>query len=180
MRAKTILCLAPFVLAACRSLTPAPREAPVGGVVAEPAVLYGRDGKAVDGNAQRGAVSEQDQTGGRLTLLELYQKSCEERDALLQELELVRADLEKTQNALLDAQARVSTLESSSTSETQTLDQLRAENLDLAGRLATAHIRRMEAEKALLELKIAALAEQKAKAATGDPESTETMTEPHK
>jgi hypothetical protein len=173
MHSKSILLSLPLVLAACQTMTPAPREAPVGGVVAEPAVLYGRDGKAVDGNS-RGAVAEQDQTGGRLTLLELYQKSCEERDALLAELDLVRADLEKTQVALLDAQARILGLESSSTTETQTLDQLRAENLDLAGRLATAHIRRMEAEKALLEVRIAELAEQKAKPETtpaGEPEA---------
>ncbi|MCC6406158.1 MAG: hypothetical protein IT453_03255 [Planctomycetes bacterium] len=163
MRSKTSIVLATLALvAACKTQASqtAPPTAPI--VPAEPAVLYGRDGKPV-GAAPRGAVAEQDQAGGRMTLLELYQKSCEERDALLAELELVRADLERTQTALLDAQQRIAGYETSSTSELQSLDALRAENLDLAARLATAHIRRMEAEKTLLELRIAMLAEERAK-----------------
>jgi hypothetical protein len=54
------------------------------------------------------------------------------------------------------------------------LDALRAENLDLAARLATAQVRRMEAEKQVLELKLAALDAQKVKAAESSNGSEET------
>lgn len=144
------------ILGACSAPPSAPARTVE--VDAAPPVLYGRDGKPV-GAPARGVADEQQPSGGRLTLLELYQKSCQERDALFAELDLVRADLERTQAALLAAQQRVAEFETQSGQELAALDALRAENLELAARLATAHLRRMEAEKRVLELEIAALAQ---------------------
>ncbi len=131
----------------------------------EPAVLYGRNGKPVEDPAPtHGAASGKDAqaNGGRLTILELYQKTLDERDALVRDLDLARAELDKTKASLADAQKQLDDQKARGANAEQDLDRLRAENLELAGRLATAHIRRMEAEKELLETKLEAA---KAKAA---------------
>ena len=91
---------------------------------------------------------------GRMHLLELYQQAIDEREALEKEvlgipaaLEQTYADLESTQQMLSGEESRTQALETER-------DGLLAENADLAGRLATAQIRRLEAEKMLLEAKI--------------------------
>jgi hypothetical protein len=174
-----ILTLALLGLAACQmppqTVTVSPTD-PSGALrkPPEPAVLYARNGKPVDENAtSRGASAKDGQaSGGRLTILELYQKTLDERDALVRELEVVRAELDQTRRALDESQRRAEQLQQHSSADDQETQRLRAENLELAARLATAHIRRMEAEKELLETKLAnakALAQNDAKSA--DPKS---------
>ncbi|MCK6445377.1 MAG: hypothetical protein L6Q99_03210 [Planctomycetes bacterium] len=154
MRLSTPILVLLACVAACKAQQPGPPRTLEAD--APPPVLYGRDGKPV-GAAPRSVAADSTPTDGRLTLLELYQTSCQERDALLGELELVRADLDRTQAALLEAQAKIAGYETESADEAAQLEALRAENLELAARLATAHVRRMEAEKRVLELELEAL-----------------------
>ena len=91
---------------------------------------------------------------GRLYLLELYQQTIDDKEALEREvggltdaLDRAYAELDARNGELAEALSGRSGLEV----ETQ---RLREENQDLAARLATAQIRRLEAEKMLLEAKI--------------------------
>ncbi len=91
---------------------------------------------------------------GRMHLLELYQGAIDEREALELELAGVQGALDRayaeldSKNLELEQRAGVqSQLEAER-------DALQAQNAELAGRLATAQIRRLEAEKMLLEAKI--------------------------
>lgn len=156
-------CQAPSMHPVTRTAPPPehlPAAAPTNPVEAQAQkpVLYGRDGKPVgDGSPERGAVSPRDaqgQEGGRLTLLELYQKALERRDALEREVAALQTDLEATHKQLAAAQAEIERLKQGATGQDGERERLAAENQELAARLATAHIRRMEAEKALLELKL--------------------------
>jgi hypothetical protein len=125
--------------------------------------LYSWDGGVVDG-APRGRVLHQEgrprgvetPPEGRMHIIELYQQVLEERDALAHEVERLRAHLAETSLAL-DAKtkaadelaARVAALDEAHRA-------LLAENQSIAGRLVQAQIRRLEAEKLLLETRIAA------------------------
>jgi len=124
--------------------------------------LLAWDGDVVDG-PKRGEVVERDDPargldpapeGQRVFLLQLYQDVLDERDHLADE---VRA----LQKALGEAQARLDETSASTTGLSNRLEalaaeveRLGAENDDLAARLATAQIRRLEAEKFLLEARI--------------------------
>ncbi len=132
-------------------------------------VLYARDGSVVVpagaagpsaasaaqdyGSPARREIGAYD--GGRMYLLELYQQVIDERDGLAQEVASLNADLQQARTALADSQARAAGLEA----RVQELDArrqaLEAETLELAGRLTTAQIRRLQAEKLLLEARIA-------------------------
>lgn len=119
--------------------------------------LFARDGGVVDATAEPYQPHHgPEPTGtGRMYLLELYQQAIDDRDALELEMKAVDAALQRTQGALDEALAQVAAMEV----EVQRLSaehaDLQAENLDLAGRLTTAQIRRLEAEKLLLEARIA-------------------------
>lgn len=130
---------------------PAPRNVAGGGALGPGMVSPGPEGTAVIGSATHGVEPTE---SGRLYILELYQQVLDQRDALEQEVSALQADLEQAQAevARLGGQAtmgesRVGTLE-------QELAALRAENQDLAARLTTAQVRRLEAEKLLLLAKI--------------------------
>ncbi|MCZ6597399.1 MAG: hypothetical protein O7B99_07170 [Planctomycetota bacterium] len=91
---------------------------------------------------------------GRLYILELYQGVLDDRDALSLEVaglserfELALARIQGLELSEAASEARAQELEASTES-------LAAENRDLAARLTTAQIRRLEAEKLLLEAKI--------------------------
>ena len=128
-------------------------------------VLYARDGSVVAGSGGGGAALAEPQApqrrdvgpegGGRMYLLELYQRVIDERDGLAQELASLQADLRQARADHAQAQARIQELEQ----RVQVLEQgsaaLQAENLELAGRLTTAQVRRLQAEKLLLERRIA-------------------------
>jgi len=128
-----------------------------------PPPLYAWDGGVVSGVPQ-GKVGEEQGTPrgietpptGRMHIIELYQQVLDERDALSDEVELLRKNLAQTTQALEaetvksnDLTARVAALEASQ-------KQLTEENQSIAGRLVTAQIRRLEAEKLLLETRIEA------------------------
>jgi hypothetical protein len=150
------------------SIFTAPTDAPS----VEPPQLYARDGTVVAGPEDVSALGPQrrevgDGASGRMVLLELYQNVIEERDALSLEVAALRAELEKAQAAQRAAEAEAL----AQTSKVEVLeverDRLRAEALELAGRLTTAQIRRLQSEKLLLEHKIA---EQRARVATAQAE----------
>ena len=123
--------------------------------------LYAWDDGVVDG-APQGRVAEQSGTprgletppAGRAHIIELYQQVLDERDALTTEVEGLRKDLEQTRAALetktkeaQDLTAQVAALEAARAG-------LTSDNQDLAARLVQAQIRRLEAEKLLLETRI--------------------------
>lgn len=125
------------------------------------APLYAWDGGVVDG-APQGRVAEQEGTprgletppAGRMHIIELYQQVLDERDALASEVEFLRKGLEETRVALeartkesQDLTAQVAALEAARSG-------LMNDNKDIAARLVQAQIRRLEAEKLLLETRI--------------------------
>ena len=123
--------------------------------------LYARDGSVVAGaeTSQEGATAAPRELapseGGRMYILELYQKAIDERDALEIEVRSLQSELERAKQGLLGSdrdltslQARIAQLESEN-------KRLLEENLDLAARLTTAQIRRLQCEKILLETRIA-------------------------
>lgn len=130
--------------------------------------LYARDGSVVQG---AGAASEPRhdvgaRDGSRMYLLELYQKTVEEKDGLAREVQSLHEAVSRageTQSAIEKerdaARAQVAKL-------AQELERAQTENVDLAARLVTAQIRRLEAEKLVLEARIDAL-RRDASAATG-------------
>jgi len=137
-------------------------------------VLYGRDGEpvATSDPVQEGGLLAREAAdaaaratgggravgvdeGGRMYILELYQKVIEERDALTLEVAALRSEVERARQALAGAEVRISELETRCTAADKERDALRSENVELAGRLTTAQIRRLQAEKMLLELRIA-------------------------
>lgn len=141
-------------LAEAQANAPAPAPTP-------PAPLYAWDGGVVDG-APQGRVAEQEGTprgletppAGRMHIIELYQQVLDERDALASEVEILRKGLEETRVALeaktkesIDLSAQVAGLEAARAG-------LMSDNRDIAARLVQAQIRRLEAEKLLLETRI--------------------------
>lgn len=91
---------------------------------------------------------------GRMYIIELYQDLLDERDSLRQEVESLN-------ESLLMAQGRIGSTNSSALEIQQNLRALeeelrmvKEENADLVARLTTAQIRRLEAEKMLLEAQV--------------------------
>jgi regulator of replication initiation timing len=88
-------------------------------------------------------------------ILELYQNVIEERDVLSREVIALGDELERARQALLSADQHGAELEARLAAAAEENQRLRAENVDLAGRLTTAQIRRLQAEKILLEQRLA-------------------------
>lgn len=124
--------------------------------------LYGRDGGVVSA-AQPGSVAKTDvpptgvgpDSGSRTRVIELYQQVVEERDRLRGELTDFVAALQKSQSRIEQLEGELRSQSGAAGLSSQERDKLLQENMDLAGRLATAQIRRLEAEKALLEHMVA-------------------------
>lgn len=124
--------------------------------------LYGRDGGVVSA-APPGSVGKSDPSsagiasdaGSRTKVIELYQQAVDERDRLRSELVDFAAALEKSQQRIEQLEAELRSQSGAAGLSSQERDKLLQENMDLAGRLATAQIRRLEAEKALLEHMVA-------------------------
>ncbi|MBL8801927.1 MAG: hypothetical protein JNN27_08030 [Planctomycetes bacterium] len=136
--------------------------------------LYARDGSVIGqapapGAEHRTAAARELESadGGRMYILELYQKAIDERDALHGELAALRTELRSVQEALIASEADLDAVDVQ-------LEQLRAENtrlvnenVDLAARLTTAQIRRLQVEKILLEMRVEELKLLQAAAAGG-------------
>lgn len=124
-------------------------------------VLYARDGSVV-ANEPAGSITAASEptrdvaphAGSRMYLLDLYQKAMDEKDALAVEVKGLNSALSQEQTSLESMTkdrdtlaARVKELEAQN-------EHAAVENADLAARLTTAQIRRLEAEKLLLEAQI--------------------------
>ncbi|MBK7878535.1 MAG: hypothetical protein IPJ77_23000 [Planctomycetes bacterium] len=121
--------------------------------------LYARDGTIVQGpgasSEPRHEVGARD--GSRMYLLELYQKTVEEKEALTRETQSLHEAITRageTQSAL-ERERDAALAQTSKLS--QELARAQSDNVDLSARLVTAQIRRLEAEKLLLEARIDAL-----------------------
>lgn len=123
-------------------------------------VLYARDGSVVQTDAHASvqaptpASGRAPQEGSRTFMLELYQKAIDEKEALALEIKNLEATLEKSRNELAAAVKDKDELQKKHDALEAERARLQEENFDLAGRLVTAQIRRLEAEKILLESKI--------------------------
>jgi hypothetical protein len=96
--------------------------------------------------------------GGRMYILELYQRAIDERDALEGELRALQGELARAREMLLGTDRSASDLQGEVDRLTVENRRLAEENLDLAARLTTAQIRRLQVEKVLLEARIAEFA----------------------
>jgi hypothetical protein len=123
-------------------------------------VLYARDGSVVqtDGRptTQSGgpAAERLPQEGSRTFMLELYQKAIDEKEALALEVKNLEATLSKSRAELAAALKASEELQQKHDALEAERARLQEENFELAGRLVTAQIRRLESEKILLESKI--------------------------
>ena len=124
--------------------------------------LLSWDGGVVDGAPQgelrsgtSGAHGLQPTTEGRMHILELYQDVLDERDALRMEVEALTAALERAQSNLKGTNESSVELEARLAAYEEGNRALREENREMAARLTTAQIRRLESEKLLLETRIA-------------------------
>lgn len=165
-RATCALCLAALALA-CRSADTQASANP--GVPAagwsglpEPA-LYARDGSVVQGTPPAGASTSDPRhdvgvrDGSRMYLLELYQKTVEEKEALAHEVQNLQAALARAGEAQAAIEKERDDARAQNARSSKELEQARTDNTDLAARLVTAQIRRLEAEKLVLEGRIEAL-----------------------
>jgi len=151
-----------LALCACVAPNRTQTDLPAGAVpeAGGPQVLYARDGSVVqtDGRptTQSGgpAAERLPQEGSRTFMLELYQKAIDEKEALALEIKNLEATLSKSRAELAAALKTNEELQQKhDTLETERA-RLQEENFELAGRLVTAQIRRLESEKILLESKI--------------------------
>ena len=147
---------------ATEQAAPAQASSPSGwGAQAPPATLYGFDGSPVQGRAS-GSITEEPQLGhavqtedsSRLYLLELYQQAMDSNDELGHEVGRLNTALEQSEarSAALAAELRDARISIATLMEEG--ERAAAQKLELAGRLTTAQIRRLEAEKLLLEATI--------------------------
>lgn len=153
------------LLGACKSTAgeirpSAATQVTADGNATEP-VLYARDGSVVAGDPPGSITATGEPTrdiashaGSRMYLLDLYQKAMDEKDALSLEVKGLDATLAREQGQI-DALTKERDALSAQLHELQEENQrVTAENADLAARLTTAQIRRLEAEKLLLEARI--------------------------
>jgi septal ring factor EnvC (AmiA/AmiB activator) len=137
--------------------------------------LYARDGSVVgqapaSSDARTAAPRELAASdGGRMYILELYQKTIEERDALQGELASLRAELRTVQEALVASDADLDGADAEIERLRAENKRLLEENIDLAARLTTAQIRRLQVEKILLEMRVEELKALQAAAASTAP-----------
>lgn len=131
--------------------------------VSEPVmpVLYGRDGSPVA--VQRGGTVDPGRKpthdidsadGSRMYILELYQQAIDAKESLELEVEALNAALDKANDVIEQNEGRISELQTLLETMRADVIRLQAEGDDLASRLTTAQIRRLEAEKLLLEAKL--------------------------
>lgn len=123
--------------------------------------LLGWNGGVVQPQSQ-GTVMTQDEPlrslepsqAGRMHIIELYSQVLDERDALLEEVALLQKALTETRGRLDAGNKDANGLEAELERLRADTERLRLENEDLMARLTTAQIRRLEAEKILLQSRI--------------------------
>lgn len=124
----------------------------------EDAPLLGWNGGVVLDSPTQEAPSHGIEPGqGRMRILSLYQQVLDERDALRDELQATADAMEGAQRHQVELEEENRTLRERVVELENAQASMQAENLDLAARLTTAQIRRLEAERLLLETKIADL-----------------------
>jgi hypothetical protein len=131
------------------------------GAPAAPAKLYGFDGSPVQSYGPGSVTAEpklgnavQPGDGSRLYLLELYQQAMDSNDALAREVTHLNGAIEVTEASNTELIAERDDVRAQLAALTEERAHAEAQNLELAGRLTTAQIRRLEAEKLLLEATI--------------------------
>ncbi len=146
---------------ALKDLATGARPVPPGSTGLDKRSVYDTDGGAARAPAMGsvgtldGPARELEMTGsGRLYLLEMYQQALDEREALEIEVGSLTARLEQLQARTTDLETRLTDGDTVRAELESTAATLREENQDLAGRLVTAQIRRLEAEKMLIEARI--------------------------
>ena len=87
-------------------------------------------------------------------ILELYQQAIDEKEALKIEVQALSAALDKANDAIELGATRRAELQKLTEGLRSDVTRLETEGDNLASRLTTAQIRRLEAEKLLLEAKI--------------------------
>ncbi|MDZ4772269.1 MAG: hypothetical protein SGI72_03950 [Planctomycetota bacterium] len=124
-------------------------------------VLYARDGTPVTSTSKGAARIEPepkrdlgDSEGGRASLLELYTKSVADKSALAEEVVALKATLEVERKAVMAGIEERGVLRGELSKLLRERDTLLAETMDLAARLTSAQIARLEAQKTLLEIQI--------------------------
>jgi hypothetical protein len=124
-----------------------PVQAPLlsrdGGVVAGPGA------GTTDVTSPRHGVQTSDE--GRMYIVELYQKALDERDSLRVEVDGLMAVLGQTQEEAAALSAELERERAEVARLRVEIQSVSGENVELAARLATAQLRRLEAEKLLLE-----------------------------
>ncbi len=131
------------------------------------APLYARDGSVVSGGSQPQSQTQQPvrhdaepkreiggNEGSRVYLLELYQKSMDEKNALSLEAETLRATLAAERKTADASALELERTRAELAQMTLERDGFRTQSLELAARVTSAQIARLEAEKSLLEHKI--------------------------
>lgn len=157
--------LAPVLLVAAAACGSTPTQNSVDSSALSPTAegpLYARDGSVVAVPPRSSSRVEQepkrdigDREGSRVYLLELYQKAVEDKTAMSVEVENLKAALENERKLNSQGAEERALLRSEITKLTHERDTARNEGVDLAARLTTAQIARLEAEKSLLEVQIA-------------------------
>ena len=146
----------------------APGALPPGAEPALPAAkLYSWDGTVIEGqNSTGGSMSMDDSVpaarprgvepslAGRMHIIELYQEVLDERDALAEEVQGLTSALEKSQAQHSEKDGSRDMLLQRITELEGSLAQMRRDYEEMGARLTTAQIRRLEAEKLLLETRI--------------------------
>jgi len=132
-----------------------------GASAAEPQGLLGWEGGVVE-SPRFGTVEPQSgpqrdlgpSPAGRMHIIELYSQVLDERDALAEEVAALTAALQRAESLIDASGSDVASLQAHAAELQEENERLRVTNRDLAARLLTAQIRRLEAEKLLLETKI--------------------------
>lgn len=170
MKATKALIAGLALLSAC-TLSPTKADVPAtqaagweSGISTSNGPLYGRDGAPVGSTVNDPVTVTNDSLnhspdsagGSRPVLLELYQEAVNDREYLEMELALVneeRAGFLSEEKRLAGMLEELRTMVAGLEAENKTLEK---QTFELGERLATAQLRRLEAEKALLEQSVAA------------------------
>ncbi len=136
--------------------------------------LYSFDGGVVDG-PEPGSVVESSRPGadvgdpddGRLRIIELYEAVIKDRDAYADEVAVLSTRLEAAYQLLEQSETSGQVVKEQRDALQETIDRLEQENGELTARLTTAQIRRLEAEKMLLEIQIESYRLRQAEEAVG-------------